>query len=242
MSQPSLPWRRVNCLYLLGLLLPSATLAMRKERLYHVHAQQTRCDDESSGLTESESSCPFKHSTPLSYPYAQRTLDWLSNPHKALKEQGYLREHLSKHRLEMFVIRHRLPTVIEQYYRHLAIPSRIEKSDEPGYYDSLNFPGELITPEQTVLHGVFEIGSDPARNNEICHRYFHYAQDRPEFAEAFRQHNRLKILFAKQMRADLTLVDIDPAYTIQENHFMVRIIDRENSTYVLYKNDTKIPT
>lgn len=234
MSQPSLTWRCVQFLYFFGLLLHLQINAMHKlghrQHLTARHSPEEVIDVHSS---------PFEHSAPIPFMYASRTLDWLVDPRKALATQGYLKEHLTPRHLTMCVMRHRLPTVIEQYYRHLAIYSRVEKGCEPGFYDSLNFPGELITPEQNVLRGVFEIGSDPARNNEICHRYFHYAQKKPEFAKAFAQHDHIKTLFPRQIDSGFTLIGTDDTYTIHENAFMVRITDHENATYVLYKNTKK---
>ena len=198
-----------------------------------------------ASVTTSEPASPFSHSNHLPFKYARRVLDWHDNPRTALRTQGYYKPYIPEIARIKCITRHRIPFVIEQYYRKLAIPLPRQRLSDPDDkpYETLNFPGAIELPNGLIEVGAFAIGFDPTNHHEIFHRCFHTNNLAPQLIQALDYHTYATRLFSDEINANLVAIDLAPDYLIAENDYIVRIAKRTkpNTTYILYKSHITLP-
>ena len=198
---------------------------------------------------------PYKHSKPQLFLYAARTLRWFIDT-----RGGRTSSHDKKGD-----IRHCLPPLIEQYYRHLAIATletgeTLQSLDPILSYPTLNFPGTItLANGKQLSDGIFAIGFESTASI-ILHRYFHYLDQKPALKHAIRRHKRLQKLLKEKMERNFTFInfnrkideDLGPIdsciamlqpeldakepYSVMENKYQIHITDRSGTTYTLFKS------
>jgi hypothetical protein len=213
-----------------------------------VHGSDTLvvCDDqEVKDLGESVASLNMAHkyerSQPIFSMFHHRVLVWHSDSERALREQGYNDSRLRKYtpverERDAIVVKHRIPLIIEQYFRHLALPTVTKTTSDCKELHTLNFPGAIVEADGTYRTGIFAIGFDPVCNNLIYHRFFHVMKNDNDLQEAVKK-GVSALNVASCGVDDQVLVEVPPTddMTIMENDLMVSITDNFGVEYVLFK-------
>lgn len=208
----------------------------------HAESHEESLIDESSAAssttqistsTQSASPHPYERSTPMFIRFAHRVLIWHKDAQTALNEQGYTQSERDSEVLQTMIIRHRIPFNIEQYFRHLAIETHTKKDSK--ILHTLNFPGAIEIPGKGMMTGIFAIGFNPDKNNEIYHRFFHLKTEE-ELQNAVAQ--GIYALEITPQRDDEEILIEAPEtgeYIIQEDALTVKITDNFGITYILFK-------